>query len=124
MKFLVVDDYKTMRRILTAQLNEMGHHDVEEAEDGAIALKKLREGKIDFVISDWNMPNLSGIELLQAVRSDEKLKALPFILVTTESQWREISQALRADVSDYLVKPFHPDSLVEKINKCLEAKQG
>lgn len=121
MRFLVVDDYKTMRRIVSVQLNEMGYDDVEEAEDGAIALNKMREGHFDFIISDWNMPNMTGIELLHAVRGDERLKHLPFILVTTESQWSQISQAIRGEVSEYVVKPFHPESLVEKIKKCLGA---
>lgn len=121
MKFLVVDDYRTMRRVLVAHLGEMGYDDVEEAEDGVIALKKLREGDFDFVISDWNMPNMSGVELLQAVRGDGRLKDLPFILVSAESQWRQISQAIRNNVSEYVIKPFHSEELEKKIKHCLSA---
>lgn len=121
MKFLVVDDHKTMRRILTAHLDEMGFNDVEEAEDGAVALQKLRQGGFDFVISDWNMPNMTGVELLQAVRGDAQLKNLPFILVSAESQWGQISQAIHNNVSEYVIKPFHTEDLEKKIRKCLSA---
>ena len=122
MKFLVVDDYRTMRRILVAHLIEIGYDEVEEAEDGNIALQKLRQGGFDFVISDWNMPNMTGVELLQAVRGDEQLKNLPFILVTAESQWSQISQAIRCEVSEYVIKPFHTEELEKKIKKCLSTK--
>lgn len=124
MKFLVVDDYKTMRRILVTYLDEMGFGEAEAAEDGAVALERLREGGIDFVISDWNMPKMTGVELLQAVRGDARLKHLPFILVTAESQWEQISQAIRNDVSEYVIKPFHFEDLEKKIRKCLAAIQG
>ncbi len=124
MKFLVVDDHKTMRRILVTYIGEMAFGETEEAEDGVIALNRLREGGIDFVISDWNMPNMTGVELLQAVRGDAQLKHLPFILVTAESQWEQISQAIRNDVSEYIIKPFHFEDLEKKIRKCLAAMQG
>lgn len=124
MKFLVVDDFKTMRRMLVAHLEEMGYADVEEAEDGAVALKKLHESDFDFIICDWNMPNMTGVELLQTVRKDAQLKHLPFILVSAESQWGQISQAIRNEVSEYVIKPFHFEDLEKKINKCLKAIPG
>lgn len=110
-RFLVVDDFKTMRAIVKRTLQQMGYSNIDEAEDGVKALEMLNKAKsepqpYDFVVSDWNMPNMSGLELLKNVRSDATLKALPFVLVTAENEQTQVIEAAKAGVSNYIVKPF------------------
>jgi len=116
LKFLVVDDFSTMRRIVRNLLKELGLTKVEEAEDGAVALARLREGGFDFVVSDWNMPNMDGLTLLQNVRADARLKTLPFLMITTEAKKENIAAALQAGASGYIVKPFTAATLQEKLD--------
>lgn len=123
MKFLVVDDFSTMRRIIRNLLKELGFTNVDEAEDGVSALAKLKGGGFDFVVSDWNMPNMTGIELLRAIRSDDTLKHLPVLMVTAEAKKENIVEAAQAGASGYVVKPFTAVTLDEKISKILQ-KQG
>ena len=120
LKFLVVDDFSTMRRIVRNLLKELGLTNVEEAEDGAAALAKLREGGFDFVVSDWNMPNMDGLALLQHVRADAELKTLPFLMITTEAKKENIAAAVQAGASGYIVKPFTAATLQEKLDKIFE----
>ncbi|MDR2337991.1 MAG: chemotaxis response regulator CheY [Deltaproteobacteria bacterium] len=115
MKILIVDDFSTMRKIVRNILQQMGFTNLEEAEDGKIALKRLQDGDIEFIISDWNMPNMMGIDLLKSVRADEKLKNLPFLMVTAESQKENVLQAVQAGVSNYIVKPFTAEIMEEKM---------
>jgi two-component system chemotaxis response regulator CheY len=116
-RFLVVDDFSTMRRIVRNLLKELGFLNVQEAEDGVEALAKLRAGEFDFVVSDWNMPNMTGLELLQAIRADEKLKHLPVLMVTAEAKKENIILAAQAGASGYVVKPFTAATLDEKLKK-------
>jgi two-component system chemotaxis response regulator CheY len=116
-KFLVVDDFSTMRRIVKNLLKELGFNNVEEAEDGAEALAKLRAGDFDFVISDWNMPNMDGLALLKEVRADSRLKDLPVLMVTAEATKDNIITAAQAGASGYVVKPFTAATLGEKLEK-------
>ncbi|HUV99363.1 MAG TPA: chemotaxis response regulator CheY [Gallionella sp.] len=116
-RFLVVDDFSTMRRIVRNLLKELGFVHVQEAEDGVEALAKLRADPFDFVVSDWNMPNMTGIELLQAIRADEKLKHLPVLMVTAEAKKENIIAAAQAGASGYVVKPFTAAVLDEKLKK-------
>lgn len=116
-RFLVVDDFTTMRRILRNLLRELGFANVEEAEDGAVALQKLKNGNFDFVITDWNMPNLDGLELLQAIRNTASLRHLPVLMVTAEAKKENIITAAQAGASGYIVKPFTSATLSEKMNK-------
>ncbi len=116
-KFLVVDDFSTMRRIVRNLLKELGFVNVQEAEDGVEALSKLRGDKFDFVVSDWNMPNMTGIELLTAIRADASLKHLPVLMVTAEAKKENIIQAAQAGASGYVVKPFTAATLDEKLKK-------
>lgn len=120
LRFLVVDDFSTMRRIVRNLLKELGFSNVEEAEDGVIALRKLREGNFDFVVSDWNMPNMDGLTMLQNIRSDEALKDIPVLMVTAEAKKENIIAAAQAGASGYIVKPFTAATLDEKLNKILE----
>ncbi len=120
LKFLVVDDFSTMRRIVRNLLKELGFTNVEEAEDGAVALGKLREGNFEFVVSDWNMPNMDGLTLLQNVRAEPKLKALPFLMITAEAKKENIIAAAQAGASGYIVKPFTAATLQEKLDKIFE----
>lgn len=120
MKFLVVDDFSTMRRIVRNLLKELGFSNVQEAEDGVNALNKLRAEAFDFVVSDWNMPNMTGIELLRAIRADEKLKHLPVLMVTAEAKRENIIEAAQAGASGYVVKPFTAGTLDEKLKKIFE----
>jgi len=120
MKFLVIDDFPTMRRIVRNLLKELGYANVEEAEDGADALSKLREGNFDFVVSDWNMPNLDGLEMLKQIRQDDQLKHLPVLMVTAEAKKENIIEAAQAGASGYVVKPFTAGTLEEKLNKIFE----
>ncbi len=117
LKFLVVDDFSTMRRIVRNLLKEVGITNVEEAEDGQIALQTLRAGKFDFVVSDWNMPNMTGIQLLREIRADETLKHLPVLMVTAEAKKENIVEAAQAGANGYVVKPFTAATLDEKLQK-------
>ncbi len=119
MKILVVDDFSTMRRIVRNILKQIGHTDVEEAEHGKEALQKLQQGGFDFVVSDWNMPVMTGLELLVEVRADPALKHLPFLMVTAESKQENVVEAIKAGVNNYIVKPFTADVLKSKIDKIL-----
>lgn len=120
MRFLVVDDFSTMRRIVRNLLKELGFGNVDEAEDGQVALHKLKNSQFDFVVSDWNMPNMSGIELLKAVRADAGLKDMPFLMITAEAKKENIIEAASAGASGYIVKPFTAATLDEKLNKIFE----
>ncbi len=120
-KFLVVDDFSTMRRIVRNLLKELGFANVQEAEDGVDALNKLRGESFDFVVSDWNMPNMTGIELLKAIRADESLKHLPVLMVTAEAKKENIIEAAKAGASGYVVKPFTAATLDEKLKKIFAA---
>jgi two-component system chemotaxis response regulator CheY len=120
MKFLVVDDFSTMRRIVRNLLKELGFTNVDEAEDGVAALGKLKGGNFEFVVSDWNMPNMTGLELLKAIRADASLKHLPVLMVTAEAKKENIIEAAQAGASGYVVKPFTAATLEEKLNKVFE----
>ena len=126
MKFLVVDDFPTMRRIVRNLLKELGYSNVDEAEDGAAGLARLRSGAYEFVISDWNMPNLDGLAMLKEIRADATLSHLPVLMVTAESKKENIIAAAQAGASGYVVKPFTAATLDEKVTKILEkmAKAG
>ncbi len=120
LKFLVVDDFSTMRRIVRNLLKEIGFNNAEEAEDGAIALNMLKSSKFDFVVSDINMPNMNGFELLKNIKADAALKALPVLLVTAEAKKEDIVTAAQAGASGYIVKPFTKATLEEKVQKILQ----
>jgi two-component system, chemotaxis family, chemotaxis protein CheY len=120
MKVLVVDDFSTMRRIIKNLLRELGFTNMVEADDGATALPILKSGGIDFLITDWNMPGMPGIELLNAVRGDEQLKHLPVLMVTAEAKREQIVQAAQAGINGYIVKPFTAQTLQTKIEKIFE----
>ena len=122
LKVLVVDDMATMRRILKNVLKQIGYTDLHEAEDGAVGLKKLREGGFGLVVSDWNMPVMTGIELLRAIRADSDIKHLPVLMVTAEAQKDNIIEAVQAGVNNYVVKPFTADALLEKLQKIFAKK--
>mgnify|MGYP002633658997 CR=1 FL=1 len=116
MKFLIVDDYNTMLRILRNLLKQLNFNNVEDATDGGMALEKLREqGDINFIISDWNMEPMTGIQLLREVRADPALKHLPFIMITAESKSENVIAAKEAGVSNYIVKPFNAETLRSKL---------
>jgi two-component system, chemotaxis family, chemotaxis protein CheY len=119
-KFLVVDDFSTMRRIVRNLLKELGYTNVDEAEDGVIALNKLKGGGFEFVVSDWNMPNMDGLTLLQHIRSDPELAALPVLMVTAEAKKENIIAAAKAGANGYIVKPFTAVTLEEKLAKIFE----
>lgn len=116
LEILVVDDTPTIRKILRFQLTKMGFHHIYEAGDGEKALKILHDRRIDLIISDWNMPRMTGVELLEAVRKDETLKATPFIMISAESSPSRISMAMKLKVDQYIIKPFTLDILEQKIN--------
>ncbi len=120
MKILVVDDFATMRKVIKNLLKQAGYNNIVEAEDGAEALKVLKSMKVDFVISDWNMPNMNGLEFLKAVRADAELSGLSFLMVTAEALQENVVQAVKAGVSDYIVKPFTAETLSDKIEKILK----
>jgi len=120
MSILVVDDFPTMRRIVRSLLKELGFENVEEAEDGQEALTKLRTGGFEFVVSDWNMPNLDGLEMLKEIRLDPKLSSLPVLMVTAEAKKENIIAAAQAGANGYVVKPFTAATLEEKLNKIFE----
>ena len=119
MKILIVDDFSTMRRIVRNLLKEIGYNNADEAEDGQVALTKLKAESFDFVVSDLNMPNMNGFELLHAVRADPALKSLPVLLVTAEAKKEDIITAAQAGASGYIVKPFTKATLEEKLNKII-----
>jgi len=121
MRILVVDDFATMRRIVKNILKQLGYENIVEAEDGKAALRILENQQVDFIVSDWNMPNMSGLELLKVVRADEKLKELPFLMVTAEALKENIVEAVKSGVSNYIVKPFTAEVLKEKIEKIFSA---
>ena len=120
LKFLIVDDFSTMRRIVRGLLKEMGCHNAEEAEDGVAALQMLRNSKFDFVVSDINMPNMNGFDLLKAIKADPSLKHLPVLMVTAEARKEDIVQAAQAGAAGYIVKPFTKATLEEKVQKTLQ----
>ena len=120
LKFLVVDDFSTMRRIVRNLLKELGYNNVEEAEDGAQALDMLDSGRFQFVVSDWNMPNLDGLEMLKGIRASESLKHLPVLMVTAEAKKENIIAAAQAGANGYVVKPFSAATLEEKLDRIFE----
>ena len=120
MKFLIVDDFSTMRRIVRGLLKEIGYNNAEEAEDGAVALNMLKNAKFDFVVSDINMPNMNGFELLAAVKKDESLKHLPVLMVTAEARKEDIVRAAQDGAAGYIVKPFTKATLEEKVQKIMQ----
>lgn len=120
MRFLVVDDFSTMRRIVRNLLKELGFTNVDEAEDGQIALSKLQAGGFDFVVTDWNMPNMDGLTLLQTIRASPSLKHLPVLMITAEAKKENIIAAAQAGASGYIVKPFTAATLGEKMQKIFE----
>ena len=120
LRFLVIDDFATMRRIVRNLLQDLGFKNVEEAEDGHDALTKLRASKFDFVISDWNMPNIDGLQLLSEIRKDDTLKTIPVLMVTAEAKKENIIAAAQAGANGYVVKPFTAATLEEKLNKIFE----
>lgn len=120
MKILIVDDFSTMRRIIKNLLRDLGFSNTYEADDGVTALPMLKNGDFDFLVTDWNMPGMTGIELLRAVRADEKLRAMPVLMVTAEAKRDQIIEAAQAGVNGYVVKPFTAQALQEKIAKIFE----
>lgn len=122
LRFLVVDDYSTMRRIVKNLLHDLGYPHVAEADDGKTALPMLQAGGYDFVVTDWNMPGMPGLDLLKAIRADEKLKGMPVLMVTAEAKREQIVEAAQAGVSGYVIKPFTSETLKAKLDKILEAR--
>ncbi|HOC59453.1 MAG: response regulator [Syntrophaceae bacterium] len=120
-KVLIVDDFATMRKVVRNLLKQSGYEDIVEAEDGVMALKVLKSQKIDVVVSDWNMPNMTGLELLKAVRADADLAKTPFLMVTAEALQDNVVAAVKAGVNNYIVKPFTAEVLNEKIKKIMES---
>jgi len=116
---LIVDDFESMRRIIKGTLKSIGFSNFIEAEDGVIALKKLEKEKVDLIISDWIMPNMNGLDFLKAVKGNEKLKKIPFIMVTAEGQKGNVLEAINAGVNNYIVKPFTSETLHAKLQKVL-----
>ena len=122
LKFLIVDDYSTMRRVVKNQLHELGYANVAEADDGSTALPQLHAGDVDFLITDWNMPGMHGLDLLKAVREHEKLAHLPVLMLTAEARREQIVTAVQAGVDGYVIKPFTAVTLKDKIEKILESR--
>ena len=120
MKILIVDDFSTMRRIIKNLLRDLGFTNTDEADDGLTGLPMLQKGNYDFLVTDWNMPGMTGLDLLKAVRADERLKNLPILMVTAEAKREQIIEAAQAGVSGYVVKPFTAATLKEKIEKIFE----
>lgn len=120
MRILIVDDFSTMRRIVKNLLADLGFTNTAEAEDGNSALTALRTSTIDFVVTDWNMPGMTGIELLRSIRADDKLKHLPVLMVTAEAKREQIIEAAQAGVNGYIIKPFTAQTLQEKLGKIFE----
>jgi len=121
MKFLIVDDSPTMLRIIRNALKEIGYDDIVEAEDGEDAMEKLEAEGPDFVVTDWNMPNMNGVDLATNIREHPEYSDLPILMITTRGMKEDVKTAMEAEVNNYIVKPFEPDVLDEKINHCLEA---
>ncbi len=121
-KFLIVDDFSTMRRIIKNVLSDIGYSDITEADDGTTAWPLLQHQHFDFLITDWNMPGMPGLDLLKAVRADERLNALPVLMLTAESKREQIAEAAQAGVNGYVIKPFTATTLQEKIEKILAAR--
>jgi two-component system chemotaxis response regulator CheY len=119
-KFLIVDDFSTMRRIVRGLLKEIGYNNAEEAEDGAVALNMLKNNKFDFVVSDINMPNMSGFDLLAAIKKEDSLKHLPVLMVTAEARKEDIVRAAQDGAAGYIVKPFTKATLEEKVAKIMQ----
>jgi two-component system chemotaxis response regulator CheY len=122
LNFLVVDDFSTMRRIIKSLLHDLGYANVIEADDGNTALPLLKEGNVDFLITDWNMPGMPGLELLKQVRADARLAKMPVLMLTAEAKREQIVEAAQAGVSGYVIKPFTAATLKEKIDKILAAR--
>ncbi|GGZ00648.1 MULTISPECIES: chemotaxis response regulator CheY [Shewanella] len=120
MKILIVDDFSTMRRIIKNLLRDLGFNNTQEADDGSTALPMLQKGDFDFVVTDWNMPGMQGIDLLRAIRADENLKNIPVLMVTAEAKREQIIAAAQAGVNGYVVKPFTAATLKEKLDKIFE----
>jgi len=118
-RILVVDDFLTMRRMLQGNLRQLGFKNIELAVDGIEALEVLEEGDIDLILCDWSMPNMNGLDLLKVVRNDEELKNIPFIMITAEGRKRSVLEAIENGVTNYVMKPFSPQILCEKIEKAL-----
>lgn len=124
MKILIVDDFSTMRRIIKNLLRDLGFNNTQEADDGNTGLPMLQSGNFDFLVTDWNMPGMTGIDLLRAVRADEKLKHLPVLMVTAEAKKEQIVLAAQEGVNGYIVKPFTAQTLKEKIEKIFQRIEG
>ncbi len=122
-RILVVDDFPTMRKIVRGVLKQLGYTNIEEAEDGQQAISILEQSPYDFVVSDWNMPNMTGLELLKAVRANPKTKHIPFLMVTAEADKANIVEAVKAGVSSYVVKPFNAGTLKEKIDRIFQPRK-
>lgn len=121
-RILVVDDFSTMRRIVKGILKRLGYREIDEAEDGQMALKRLKETRYQLIICDWNMPVMTGLDLLKAVRSDEELKEIPFLMVTAEAKKENILEAIQAGVSNYIVKPFTEEVLSKKLEDIFKSR--
>lgn len=124
MKILIVDDFSTMRRIIKNLLRDLGFNNTQEADDGTTGLPMLQTGKYDFLVTDWNMPGMTGIDLLRTVRADPKLQSLPVLMVTAEAKKEQIVLAAKEGVNGYIVKPFTAQTLKEKIDKIFERIEG
>jgi two-component system chemotaxis response regulator CheY len=120
MRILVVDDFATMRRIIKNVLRQIGFTDITEADDGKSAIRQLKAEKYDLILSDWNMPGMSGLELLNEVRADAELKSLPFVMITAEAKKENIIEAVKAGVTSYVVKPFTAETVGEKLRKIFD----
>ncbi|KRG71208.1 chemotaxis response regulator CheY [Pseudoxanthomonas dokdonensis] len=120
MRILIVDDFSTMRRIIKNLLNDLGYTNTAEADDGNTALVALAQGHFDFVVTDWNMPGMTGIELLKAIRAEPRFKTLPVLMVTAEAKREQIIEAAQAGVNGYIIKPFTAQTLEEKLGKIFE----
>jgi len=123
-QILTVDDFVSMRRIIKNQLSEMGFQQVLEAENGQMAWQVLETNRIDIIISDWNMPKMTGLELLKMVRADDRFKNIPFLMVTAESDKDSVVQAVKANVTNYILKPFTPDKFKQKVDQVMENMKG
>ena len=123
-RFVVVDDFSTMRRIIKNFLNDLGYHNVQEADDGLSALPMLKTGTFDFLITDWNMPGMPGLDLLKAVRADPKIGQMPVLLLTAEAKREQIVEAAAAGVNGYVVKPFTSQTLRDKLDKIIQTRLG
>lgn len=124
LRVLVVDDFPTMRRIVKNLLKQIGFENIDEAEDGMQALQKLKTGQYGLVVSDWNMPNMEGIDLIRKIRQDPNLKDTPFLMVTAEAEKEKVIEAIKAGVDNYIVKPFTAEVLKEKLEKISEKKKS